>query len=123
MSQERNSPLVGFLVGAAVGSLIGILFAPASGKETRERIARKARDSKEDLDEFIDHARSEWSKAKGKATNVASMTTDEVSDFVRFLFEEGADLKQRLKRDVKDSADEVGERARQAAENIRHSAN
>jgi gas vesicle protein len=120
MSQEHKSPIVGFLVGAAVGSLLGILFAPASGKETRERIVRKARSSKEDLDDFIDHARDEWGKAKGKASDAATMTKDEVSDFVRFLFEEGADLKERLKRDVQDSAEDVAERARHAAKNVRN---
>lgn len=123
MDNPRYPPLVSFLVGAAVGSLLGILLAPASGKETRDRIVRKARSGKEDVDEFIDHARNEWSKAKGKAESTASMTADEVSDFVRFLFEEGADLKDRLTRDMKDSTDDVSERARQAADNVRHSAN
>jgi gas vesicle protein len=33
-----------FLVGLGVGSLIGVLFAPKSGKETREYIAKKARE-------------------------------------------------------------------------------
>ncbi len=122
MNHDR-SPIVSFLVGAAVGSLLGILFAPASGKETRGRIARKARDSKEDLDEFIDHARAEWSKAKGKAVNAATMTKDEVSDFIHFLMEEGRDLRARLQGDVEDSADAVAERARRAADKVRHSAN
>jgi gas vesicle protein len=33
-----------FLVGISIGSLIGILFAPKSGDETREYIAKKARE-------------------------------------------------------------------------------
>ena len=33
-----------FLVGLGVGSLIGILFAPQSGEETREYIAKKTRE-------------------------------------------------------------------------------
>ena len=33
-----------FLVGLGIGSLIGVLFAPKSGEETRELIARKARE-------------------------------------------------------------------------------
>jgi gas vesicle protein len=32
-----------FLVGLGLGSLIGVLFAPKSGEETREYIANKAR--------------------------------------------------------------------------------
>ena len=33
-----------FLVGLGIGSLIGILFAPKSGEETRKYIAKKARE-------------------------------------------------------------------------------
>ena len=36
-----------FLVGLGIGSLIGILFAPKSGEETREYIAKKAREGSE----------------------------------------------------------------------------
>ena len=41
---ENNFAKVGYLVGAlGVGSLIGILFAPNSGDETREYLANKAK--------------------------------------------------------------------------------
>jgi gas vesicle protein len=33
-----------FLAGLSIGSLIGVLFAPKSGEETREYIAKKARE-------------------------------------------------------------------------------
>jgi gas vesicle protein len=36
-----------FLVGLGIGSLIGVLFAPKSGEETREYIARKTREGDE----------------------------------------------------------------------------
>ena len=36
-----------FLVGLGIGSLIGVLFAPKSGEETREYIAKKAREGSE----------------------------------------------------------------------------
>jgi gas vesicle protein len=36
-----------FLVGLGIGSLIGVLFAPKSGEETREYIAKKAREGNE----------------------------------------------------------------------------
>jgi gas vesicle protein len=36
-----------FLVGLGIGSLIGVLFAPRSGEETREYIAKKAREGSE----------------------------------------------------------------------------
>jgi gas vesicle protein len=36
-----------FLVGLGIGSLIGVLFAPKAGEETREYIAKKAREGNE----------------------------------------------------------------------------
>ena len=36
-----------FLVGLGIGSLVGVLFAPKSGAETREYIAKKTREGNE----------------------------------------------------------------------------
>src|ERR1700689_178307 len=36
-----------FLVGLGIGSLIGVLFAPKSGEETREHLAKKTREGNE----------------------------------------------------------------------------
>jgi gas vesicle protein len=123
MTNESKTGLLGLLAGAAIGATLGILFAPRAGKETREMIGRKVRDTKDDLDDLIDNAREEWNKAKGKAADTATMTKEEVSDFVRFLFDEGKDLGERLKKDVKGTAEDVADRARKAAENVKHSAN
>ncbi len=43
MSREENIGfLKGILVGGLIGAALGILFAPKSGKETREKIAQKS---------------------------------------------------------------------------------
>ena len=122
MSNERNYGILGFLAGAAIGAAIGVLFTPRSGKETRERMAGKARATKDELDEFINEARAEWAKAKGKVVDTATMTKEEVSDFVRFLFEEAEDLKERMGKDFAQSADEVADHARKSADHVRHGA-
>jgi gas vesicle protein len=122
MSSERNYGILGFLAGAAIGAAVGVLFAPRSGKETRERMAGKASDAKDELDDLIEKARGEWSKAKGKVVDTATMTKEEVADFVRFLFDEAEDLKERLGKDVTEAADEVADRARRTADNVRHGA-
>jgi gas vesicle protein len=36
--------LLAFLVGAAAGAAVALLYAPASGRETRERLSEKARE-------------------------------------------------------------------------------
>lgn len=50
--------LLGFFAGVAVGSVLGVLFAPATGFATRKRIARKsahfADDVREKFNDSID---------------------------------------------------------------------
>ena len=36
-------------IAAVAGAAIGVLFAPASGRETRRMLSRKARETREDL--------------------------------------------------------------------------
>ena len=50
--------LLGLLAGVAAGALLGILFAPAKGSDTRKKISKKGEDYadalKEKFNEFID---------------------------------------------------------------------
>ena len=47
MSDNVGSKVSFFLVGLGIGALIGILFAPKSGEETREYLANKAEEGRE----------------------------------------------------------------------------
>lgn len=50
MAKEESGGAVGilaaFLVGAVVGAAVALLFAPASGEETREFLGEKAREGR-----------------------------------------------------------------------------
>jgi gas vesicle protein len=47
MSDNAGSKISFFLVGLGIGALVGILFAPKSGEETREFLAQKADEGRE----------------------------------------------------------------------------
>jgi gas vesicle protein len=47
MAENVGSKVTYFLVGLGVGALVGILFAPKSGEETREFLSKKADDGRE----------------------------------------------------------------------------
>ena len=60
--------VVGFLAGAAVGALAGILFAPDKGSATRKKIANNSGDItdsvKNSFNDFIDGVKQTYSGAK-----------------------------------------------------------
>jgi gas vesicle protein len=39
--------LFAFVVGAAVGAAVGLLFAPAKGEETREQLSQRAKEARD----------------------------------------------------------------------------
>ncbi len=111
--------IAGFIAGMAAGAALGLLFAPKSGRETREDIAEVGRQSKEKMDEWIETGRSEWSRLKGKASDMATMTRDEVTDFVHYLMNEGRDLRSRVRNEARSTADRAGARTSQMADDMR----
>ena len=56
---SKGDLLAGIVVGAVMGAVVGILFAPASGRETRERIAEKGREVKEQAEETVKETKEE----------------------------------------------------------------
>src|SRR4026207_2199463 len=44
---DRVSKLAYFLVGGGIGAVVALLFAPRSGRETREIIAQRANESRD----------------------------------------------------------------------------
>jgi gas vesicle protein len=47
MADSTGSKVSYFLVGLGVGALLGILFAPKSGEETREFLSKKAEEGRD----------------------------------------------------------------------------
>jgi gas vesicle protein len=62
--EEIGSLGIGLGVGLVVGAILGILFAPQSGKETRELVKGKAHDFDVAIRSKIGHGRLEDIKPK-----------------------------------------------------------
>jgi gas vesicle protein len=63
-----SSFFTGFLLGVVVGAAIGMLYAPAPGKETRQMVKEEAQKIKTKATEV---AEEEAKKIKSKAAEVA----------------------------------------------------
>lgn len=93
--------LAWFVAGLGVGALVGILYAPKSGRETREDIANTARESTEYLKvksrqaaqqvgeyvdrsktqvgEYVDRGRTQWSEFVERGKNLVGDQTTRVA--------------------------------------------
>jgi len=71
-----------FLNGVAVGILLGVLFAPDSGEETRRKISQRAAGIKDSYDDFADDVSYTYHKVKNKASNLVNKAKDEYSDSI-----------------------------------------
>jgi gas vesicle protein len=72
-NSHNTGKLIGALVvGAAIGGILGILFAPDKGSETRKKIAGKTDDFKDALKEkfnsMFEEAKSEFEAVKDKVS-------------------------------------------------------
>ena len=56
--------IVGILAGVAAGALLGILFAPDKGSETRKKIMRKGKQYMDDLKENMNDIASAYSDSE-----------------------------------------------------------
>ena len=73
MSDENGASKVGFfLVGLGIGAVLALLFAPRSGKETRDMIAQKAEEGRDFVrtktEEFRQQAEEAVEKGKDLVT-------------------------------------------------------
>ena len=60
------------LVGAAIGGMLGVLFAPAKGSDTRKKITNKSCDFtdslKDKFDEFVEEMVDKFETVKAEAS-------------------------------------------------------
>jgi len=64
--------ILGTLVGTAVGFAAGILFAPASGKQTREALGEKANDVKDSINDAANKTIASLKEVKESAERAVS---------------------------------------------------
>jgi gas vesicle protein len=68
-----------FLVGVGIGSLIGILFAPKSGKETREYLAKKAGEGNEYARDKARELRARAEETVERGKRMIMQTKDQIA--------------------------------------------
>ena len=73
------------LIGLGAGTLIGLLFAPKSGKQMRKELRRKYDDARETLDDWKDDAKEVAEDAMERGADLADELRDRVAPLASAL--------------------------------------
>ena len=114
MAEEKNDMakglLIGFLAGGIVGTIIGLLYAPKSGKELRSDIKRKATNLAEDAGEFIRVARTKGAGYVQQAKRRSEQLVSETKEKAEHILGDA----ERMLSDIKERAGSEGSRIKSA---------
>lgn len=77
MSEHNNSSsTLAFLLGLTVGAVLGILFAPAEGKETRKKIAKYLEELEEKSEGILEKGKEFVEDEAGKVKKFVDETKE-----------------------------------------------
>jgi gas vesicle protein len=93
MGESTGSKVSYFMVGLGIGALVGILFAPKSGEETREYLSQRAEEGKEYAQRKARELRERAEDLVERGKHVATKQKDSISAAV----DAGRDAYQREK--------------------------
>ena len=111
MSEKSSDLLKGLFIGGLIGVVLGVLYAPKSGKETREDIARTTEDllsrGKEEYEKAVEKSKTAYEAAvkhlKGLEIS-AKEKVEEIESKASEFAHKGADAlvdsKNRLKKAI-----------------------
>ena len=111
MSEKSSDLLKGLFIGGLIGMVLGVLYAPKSGKETREDIARTTEDllskGKEEYEKAVERSKAAYEAAIKRLKSLeisAKEKMEEVESKVNEFAHQGADAiasnKNRLKKAI-----------------------
>ncbi len=95
MSKSRSSSLLAFLLGGVAGAAIALLYAPASGKETRKKIREGVDEAGEWTKDRLEDARESMDSGAEKVRDIMGGRKEEL----RAAYKAGKDVFQKRREE------------------------
>lgn len=92
MASSTGKTLIALASGAAIGAVLGILFAPDKGEKTRQKIKDKYNDLEKDMKTKLANAKVDLEETY---ENLVSNMSYKTEDVITFLEKKLADLKEQ----------------------------
>ncbi len=91
MSKTGNF-IAGLLTGAMAGTVLALLYAPDTGKNTRDRLSYRLSNYRDELTDLIDQLRQEKQKLISEAKEKGEAVVSEAKEKADHLIKEAEDL-------------------------------
>ncbi|HTJ52093.1 MAG TPA: YtxH domain-containing protein [Cyclobacteriaceae bacterium] len=102
MSKKGGSTLLAFLVGAAAGAVIGILYAPDKGSNTREKLSFQLDKYRKMLQDMInDFVSGKETPLTSEAKSQGQKVVDEAKNKAERLLEDVDELLEQIRGGAK----------------------
>lgn len=110
---DTTGAVIALLTGLAVGAVLGVLFAPESGKKTRERISDKALDLTDNLKDGYQSVKDRISAGKDDIVGLKDRVVDNVKNKANAVSQEFKEFKdaetEKVKSGIKQAADNAND--------------
>ena len=117
-STDTSGAVVALLAGLAVGAVLGVLFAPDSGKKTREKISDKALNTADNIKDGFHSMKERVSTGADTLVSMKDRLVDNVKSKASSVGQEFKDFKDqeidKAKSDIKQVADQGNEAIQQS---------
>ena len=90
---KKSNVVLGVLAGAAIGAMLGVLYAPDKGSNTRKKIHRKGEDIVDDLKDKAENLAEKVNDLSRKAAKLV----DKVNSSMEYAKREATDMAENAK--------------------------
>lgn len=114
-----------FLTGIITGVVIGILTAPRSGKETRDKLTEEANkrsgDLKDQWEKGVSQVKEGFEQAKTQVSQYTEKAKDQINQYKEQAQATAAANKENIKSQYNDKVDELADDARAGVDDAQSS--